>query len=74
MCDVRFAKTANRSVVGSMNEFTYSAEFYRDELSMDGLLQMSLRLSDTPCSPLYKSGVTPGRELKRVVFTHQLPA
>lgn len=67
MRDAHFAKTANRSVVGIMNEFSYTADFYREELQMGGFLGMALRLSQTPCSPLYKRGVTPQRELQRVI-------
>jgi hypothetical protein len=31
------------------------------------LLALSLRLSETPCSPLYKGAVSPDRELRRLV-------
>jgi hypothetical protein len=57
----RLAKTANRSVVGIMNEFAYLGEAYmQDHLS---LLELSLRLSQTPCGPLYKRHGSPDREL-----------
>ena len=67
MLELNFAKTANRSVVGTMNEFTYSADFYREEFGVGDLLGIALRLSQTPCSPLYDRGITPERELKRII-------
>ena len=63
MVDHRLTKTASRSVLGIMNEFAYLAEFDRaDEPALD-LVQMSLRLAKTPCSPLYGSHVSPDRAL-----------
>lgn len=64
MGDVAFAKTANRSVVGTMNEFSFLAEGYRDYLETSDLLTLSMRLADTPCSPIkYNS---PARLLKEL--------
>lgn len=65
--EARFAKTANRSIVGIMNQFAYLAEGYRDYLETDDLLALSVKLSETPCSPLSKSAISPDRELKRLV-------
>lgn len=67
MNEVQYAKTSNRSVVGIMNQFSYLAEGYREYLETKDLLALSLRLSETPCSPLYKSAVSPDRELKRLL-------
>jgi hypothetical protein len=67
MNEVQYAKTSNRSVVGIMNQFTYLAEGYREYLETNDLLALSLRLSETPCSPLYKGAVSPDRALQRVV-------
>jgi hypothetical protein len=67
MNKVRYAKTSNRSVVGIMNQFSYLAEGYREYLETKDLLALSLRLSETPCSPLYKGAVSPDRELRRLV-------
>ncbi len=67
MNEVRYAKTSNRSVVGIMNQFTFLAEVYREHLEAKDLLALSLRLSETPCSPLYKGAVSPDRELRRLV-------
>jgi hypothetical protein len=66
MHEVQYAKTSNRSVVGIMNQFSYLAEGYSEYLEAKDLLALSLRLSETPCSPLYKGAVSPDRELKRV--------
>lgn len=50
---VRLAKTANRSVVGVMNDFTYLLGHYRrDTADLDAL---SLRLARTPSGPLARS-------------------
>jgi hypothetical protein len=74
MHEVQYAKTSNRSVVGIMNQFTYLAEGYREYLETQDLLALSLRLSETPCSPLYKSAVSPDRELKRMLLTWHAPS
>lgn len=67
MQEVLYAKTSNRSVVGVMNQFSYLAEGYREYLETNDLLALSLRLSETPCSPLYKGAISPDRELRRLV-------
>lgn len=64
------AKTANRSVVGSMNEFLFLAGAHRAEDGDVGLLTLSLQLARTPCSPLYRRHVSPDRELAAFVSTH----
>ena len=65
--DGTYAKTASRSILGIINEFTYLGGFMRDELGPDDLLQIALELSETPCGPLYKRCVSPDRELRAVV-------
>jgi hypothetical protein len=67
MNEVQYAKTSNRSVVGIMNQFSYLAEGYRDYLETNDLLALSIRLSETPCSPLYKGAVSPDQKLREVV-------
>ena len=65
MVDVAIAKTANRSVVGTMNEFSFLTEGYREYLETSDLVTLSMRLADTPCSPIrYNS---PARLLKEVL-------
>jgi hypothetical protein len=54
MLDFQYAKTANRSLVGMLNQFTYLAEGYRDYNQSSDLRWLSMKLSETPCSPLYK--------------------
>lgn len=61
MWPCRFARTANRSVVGVMTEFTHLAEVYRD--GNPNLLDLALRLATTPCGPLYRRNISPDREL-----------
>ena len=64
MREVQITKTANRSVVGVMNEFSYLARVSQIYLETTDLIRLSLRLAETPCGPLYKRLVTPARELK----------
>ena len=59
------AKTANRRVLGIMNEFAFLADGYREYLEVPDLLSLSIKLSDTPCGPL--KGNSPARVLKEVV-------
>ena len=67
MVDGRYAKTASRSVVGIMNEFSYLAGVYRDSRGLTDLVTLALRLSETPCGPLYQRHVSPVRELDAAV-------
>jgi hypothetical protein len=75
MAEVRLAPTANRSVVGVLNEFTFLADMHRadvrrsdiDRADADGLLELSLRLAGTPLGPLYQRHVSPDRELAALV-------
>jgi len=59
----RVARTANRSVVAIMTEFTHLAEACHDSNPDPDLLDLALRLATTPCSPLYGKNVSPDREL-----------
>lgn len=63
MAEGRYAKTADRSVVGIMNEFSHLAEAQRAHRGLDDLVALALDLSGTPCGPLYKRRVSPDREL-----------
>jgi hypothetical protein len=74
MRDRRLAKTANRSVVGIMNQFTYLAEAYRGDTAAPDLLALAVRLADTPCGPLYSRHVSPDRELAALVRSVAPPA
>ncbi len=64
MNEVQYVKTSNRSGVGIMNQFSYLAEGYREYLETKDLLALSLRLSETPFSPLYRSHVSPASALR----------
>lgn len=57
------AKTANRSILGVMNEFSRLADAFRDDEGAIDVLDLAVRLAETPCSPLYKRHVSPDREL-----------
>ena len=50
-----------------MNEFVRFADAYRRDDRVDGLLEMSLWLGQIPCGPLYKTHVSPDRELAALV-------
>jgi hypothetical protein len=64
MADVEVAKTRNRSVVGTMNEFAFEAEVYRDHRGMIDPLQLAMRLAETPCGAIkYES---PARLLRDI--------
>ena len=72
MDTVKYAKTANRSVVGILNEFVKQAEFWLAAYAYekgddDDLLAVSAKLAETPCSPLYKGPVSPDRALHELV-------
>lgn len=68
--DARWAKTANRSVIGIMNEFSYLAEVDRDHERSEDLVSMAVRLAGTPCSPLHRRHSFPDRELAALVSSH----
>jgi hypothetical protein len=52
MSEVSMAKTGNRSVVGTMNEFACLAEGYREDMDTLDLVALSMRLADTPCGAI----------------------
>jgi hypothetical protein len=74
MRDHRLAKTANRSVVGIMNEFTFLAGAYRGDTPAPDLLGLAIRLATTPCGPLYSKHVSPDRELAALLRSIAPPA
>jgi len=72
MGKVQYSKTANRSVVGILNEFVKQAEFWLaaygyEKGDDDDLLAISAKLAETPCSPLYKGPVSPDKALHEIV-------
>jgi hypothetical protein len=66
----QLTKTANRSVLGSMNDFAYLAEAHRTAKTSTDLLELSLRPAQTPCGPLYRSHISPDREITAYVTEH----
>jgi hypothetical protein len=67
------ARTASRSVVGVMNEFGYLSTALRAEVGEDWL-ELSVRLAQTPCSPLYQRHISPDRELAALVTERARPS
>ena len=65
--DYQVATIASRSVVGSMNEFDFLADAYRQDDPELDLLDLSIRLSAVPCGPLYRRQVSPDRELQALL-------
>lgn len=68
MSEVVYAKTANRSVLGVMNEFVFLADGYRDQDGSVNPVALSLKLAGTPCGPLYKGAVFPDKALRELVY------
>ena len=66
MQEVRLGKTASRSVLGIMNEFTFLAQTMRGDTTTD-LTDLASWLARTPCSPLFKRHGSPDRELRALV-------
>ncbi len=60
-------RTANRSMVGMLVEFTFLTGHHRREAPGLDLTQLSVDLARTPCSPLCKLHVSPDRELAAYV-------
>jgi hypothetical protein len=64
----RIAPTASRSIVGVMNEFTFFADTWRDQPGPN-LLDLTIRLAETPLGPLHHRHVFPDRELAALLQT-----
>lgn len=62
-----YAKTANRSVVGTMNDFASLADVHRDHGDADDLVALSVSLAGTPCGLLRKGRGFPDREVEALV-------
>ena len=70
-----YAKTASRSVLGVMTEFTFLANVHREDHGADDdLVALSVRLAETPMSPLSKRHVSPDRELAALVAAQNCPS
>jgi hypothetical protein len=66
----QLTKTANRSVLGTMNDFAHLAEAHATATNPTDLLERSLRLAQTPCGPLYRSHISPDREIAAYITQH----
>ena len=64
MAEMVISNTANRSIVGVMNEFAFLADGYREYLQEPDLLALTIKLGGTPCGPL--KGNSPARSLKEL--------
>jgi hypothetical protein len=71
MAEMRLTPTADRSLVGVLNEFAYLADVHR--AGEDDRLELSLRLATTPLGPLYKRGISPDRELAALIAEQPPP-
>ena len=66
MTDIVYAKTANRSVLGMMNQFAFIAEVMKDRASPVDTLALSLRLAEVPCGPLTRGAGFPDRVVREL--------
>jgi hypothetical protein len=69
MREYALGPTANRSVVGVMNEFAFLADVHRGNGGVVDLLELAVRLAATPCGPLYRRNISPDRELAAALRT-----
>jgi hypothetical protein len=65
MTEVDVAKTGNRRVVGTMNEFALEASDCREQMGVTDLAKLSMRLAETPCGAIGYS--SPDRLMLEVV-------
>ncbi|MGO9560518.1 MAG: DUF6933 domain-containing protein, partial [Acidimicrobiales bacterium] len=61
------AKTASRSVLGTMNEFSHMADEYRWRDDEIDLIELSLWLARVPCRPLFKTYGVPEDALRALL-------
>jgi hypothetical protein len=52
LLEVAIAKTASRTVLGSMNDFQIQAHWSRQQAPQASLLQLGLNLAEAPCGPI----------------------
>jgi hypothetical protein len=73
MADHCWSKTASRSVLGVMNEFVFLADHYRryHGQPQPDLVELSVQLSRTPCSPLYGAHTSPDRAVAALIDGHR---
>jgi hypothetical protein len=72
MSDARLARTASRSLLGIMNEFTFLAERTGDDTqNAADLTELGGWLASTPCKPLFKRHISPDHELRALVHGYR---
>ncbi len=59
MAECVYGKTTNRQVLGILVDFARLLPFHLDEGG--SLIEASLKLAETPCSPLFKTTTSPDR-------------
>jgi hypothetical protein len=59
MAECVYGKTTNRQVLGILVDFAKMLPYHLDE--GDSLIEASLKLAETPCSPLFKTTTSPDR-------------
>ncbi len=69
MADHCWSKTASRSVLGVMNDFVFLADHYRRYHGQPrpDLVELSVQLSRTPCSPLFRTHANPDRAVTALI-------
>ena len=69
MAAVSIAKTNNRGVLGTMNEFVFEADMLRRDSSAHDTIVLALRLARTPCSAI---GYTSPASLLRGIVAQRM--
>ncbi len=62
-----YAKTASRSLLGSMNDFVRLAGYYRADGRAENLLTLSSDMAQTPCGPLFETFTYPDRAVRTLL-------
>jgi hypothetical protein len=70
--EVVYCKSTNRSIIGILNMFTYHLESYQSIHYANDWYELSMMMADTPCGPLYKSTITPGKALREFALSGQI--
>jgi len=66
MSSVKFAKTIDRRVLGSLNDFAFAVQWSRQDHPTEPLHALNLKLAETPILPLHDS---PDRITRRLLET-----
>jgi hypothetical protein len=66
MAEVRFSRTASRSILGSMNDFVRQANWIQRRDDTSDLLTLARELSHTPCRVIREDAIWPDDEVRAV--------